>query len=251
MKPVILWNNIFTAAQVSADSQDANFPDDNLANLRPYRRWKSLVSTNQFITFNVGGSKAADAIAMSGHNLGTIGASVTVQYWTGGAWATVGGLGTTLISSDKTLMLPFTSQAATQWRISLTGMTGIPEIGVIMLGARLTMERYLSSGFDPDAQTTHLEAAISQSGNMLGASVRYRERQLSAKFEHLTPSFVATYCVTMWEQHVGLGKPFFFAWDLGNYPTAVYLVNVMDPSLRAPYDPVRRSLQLDMRAVAE
>lgn len=247
MNPVILYNNIFIASEITADQEASGYPDDNLADLRTYLRWKATSSANQYITFTLGSSHAADAIGFAGHNLGTIGASVTIQYYSG-SWLTALSIGT--MANDKPYVGLFTSQSSSQWRIALTAMSGTPEIGVIILGSRLTMEKGLAEGWDPDNQQTETEGVVAKSGELLQANVRFHEYLLSAEFRRLTPNWVESNLLPAWENHLGLMKPFFFSWEPASHSDEVRFVHVTDkPSLQLPYDPIRRSFRLSMRGV--
>jgi len=246
--PVIHYKNIFTAAQITADQEAAGYPDDRLVDLRPYMRWKGTSSANQNITFNIGFSKSADAIGICGHNLGTAGATVLVQYWTGAAWSSASG--PVLATNDKPILMLFTTQAGTQWRVALTGMTATPEIGVIMLGDLLTMEKPIHGTWDPDSQTTQAEGHLSKTGELLQATVRFHEYNLSAEFARLSKAWADTNLIPFWENHGRQLKPFFFSRDPTSFPEDLRFVRVTDaPQLTLPYDPIRRTWQLSMRGV--
>lgn len=249
MNPVLLYERIFTAAQITADQEASGFPDDNLANLQTFKRWKATSSANQNITFNIGSSVSADAIGIAAHNLGTITADILVQYWTGSAWATPGGTAVVSITSDKPYLGLFTSQAATQFRLVLTNMSAVPEIGVILLGDRLTMEKPIAAGWDPTAERTEITAQESKTGVLLQNEVRFREQNLQATIKRLTDTWYRANFLPAWNSHLHKGDPFFFSWDHSLFPGDTMFVRVADPSVNAPYDPVRRNLSLQLRGL--
>lgn len=249
MKPVILWNNIFTASQIAVTSEASGFPKENLVGLRPYKRWRGTSSIDHGISITLASSKAADSVGLVGHNLGSIGATVAIQGWISGAFQT---LATAQPTTNKAMVILFNSQTLQNWRLYLTTLSGAPEIGSMILGPRLTMEKYLQSGFDPDAQTTYAESSVSQSANLLGTVVRYRERNVQARFQSLTPAWVDANLKSAWEGALGIGQPFFWAWEMDLHPTEVYFMSCRPPvSLGLPYDPVRRSFSLDMKGPVE
>lgn len=247
MNPVILYERIFTAAQITADQEASGFPDDNLASLQTFKRWKATSNANQNITFNIGSSVSADAIGIAGHNLGTITANILLQYWTGSAWATA--MGTTGITSNKPFLGLFSTQTATQFRLVMSSLDAVPEIGVILLGDRLTMEKPIAAGWDPTAERTELTAHDSSTGNFLQSEVRYREANLQAQIKRITDSWYRANFLPAWDAHLHKGDPFFFSWDHTAFPGDTVFARVTDPSINAPYDPVRRNLTLALRSL--
>jgi len=242
MNPVILYERIFTAAEITADQEASGFPDDQLANLQPYKRWKGTSSANQLITFNLGAAASADAFGIAGHNLGTIGADVIMQYWNGSTWVNAATLYQP--TSDISIFRLFTTQTSDQWRLSLTSMSGTPEIGVIRLGDRLTMEKPLSGTWDPNHQRTEFSSNISKGGNLLQNEVRFRETVQRAEFRRLTDTWYRATFLPAWNAHLYRADPFFFAWDYDRFPDEVGFLRVSSAELSAPYDPVRRPLSL-------
>jgi len=256
-KPVILWNSILPLGTLAADDTAAGYDVLNLKDFRTHTFWKGATAANKFITLSgLSPAQTVDAIGIVGHNLGTITADVIVQYWNGSTW-----LNLTLEvlpgwpyqpTDDKPILLLLNSQSATQFRFSLSSLSAAPQIAVVLLGTRLTMEQWLSGGWDPSGRRTVAEGMDSQTGNFLGATVRYQEIALAPQFERLTPTWVAANLMPFWDDHVSLLKPFFWAWEPSDHPTEVYWVRVADnQALSLPFDPDLRSFNLQLKGARD
>lgn len=245
MNPVILYDSIFLGSEVAADQEATGFDDDNIADLRPWKRWKGTSSANQNIDITLSGSAAADAIGFAGHNLGTASANLLLQYDDSG-WNTV--LNENFLD-DKPKLFLFNSQSSDKWRLVLSTMTDTPEIGVLIVGPRLTMETALRGAWNPNADRAEVVRQNSQTGNLLQKIVRFREQNLVAQFRPLTDTWFRANIIPAWEH---LHKdPFFFAWDYDRFPNEIHFGDNPNPSLDAAYDPVRRIFRLPIRALVE
>ena len=246
-KPVLLYDNLLEDGTLVATDTAAGYDVDNLKDRRTFTRWKAASSGTKEIEITLGSTKTADAVAIVGHNLNTVGATVTVQRFVSG-WVDMFTPETP--SSDKAYLKLFTSASDTAWRIQIVSPSGVPEIGVILLGDRLTFERWLSGSFDPTPEAMNVETAESKAGHLLGVTSRNNPIQVSAQFQRLTDSWVRNTFDPAWDEHLKLGKPFAWGWDKTNNAGDVYYLRMADGSVKAaPYDPVRRSLTLNMKGI--
>lgn len=82
--PIIYWRNVVTTGNVTADSQNPDFPITNVANASLGLKWKqdftdSPVVPPDYITVNVSGAGPVNYLAIAGHNFGTIRATIAVE----------------------------------------------------------------------------------------------------------------------------------------------------------------------------
>ena len=259
-KPLIIYDNVLeNGGTLTADSTATGYDVLNLKDWRPYLKWAATDTTSPVhVTYDDGASPAADAdcLVLYGHNLNTIGATVTLQYSTTGAWGgeEVDAFTAEAPSADTVYLKEFTAPGAKRyWRLRITGsLSAAPEIGMLVFGKKLQMERFILGEFDP---TTEGIAGVSErndDGQILGSAVLHNPIAITASWARLTPSWVDSTFRPVWNSHIKRLKPFFWAWDPGDHSSEVYFVKVPDKyTLSMPYDPVRRSLALRMQGVSE
>ena len=257
MKPVLLYDNRFLDGTPTACSTDAASDYDilNIKDWRPYTLWKAANTTTPcYITVDCGLAKAADALGILRHNFGTIGADISVECSSDnfGADITVA-LAPFSPADDYLIFKTFSTQTKQHWRLKIDGaVSAAPKIGVLVTGVKFLFERYLKSPFDPQPEKLINSSKVSNEGHILGVTKRFIEYMIQPRFTRLTPSWVKNTFRPIWDAHLSDGKPFFWAWELDNYSDEVYYVALKDKfQLKMPYDPVRRSLALDMRGVKE
>lgn len=226
MNPVILYDNLLERGALSSpQTVDPDAPLAYLADGRPYTRAKwTTTGTLHQVVVALTGAETADCIGLAGHNLAA-GDVVTVEHSDdGSAWTTA--ISQTLTGSGDLLAI-FTGASHTWWRISIdTTATGnqSPELGVLMLGQRLTFPVKPQAPYVPVDEKVVEESAWSKAGHLLGTVVRYSKLTINAKFKALDRSFVFGDFQTFWQQHARQLKPFFYAWDLDAFPDQVYVV---------------------------
>ena len=245
MNPIILFDNILTEGTLTATSTASGYDVDNLKDYRVYTKWKAAGTTNQYLSWNMGGIAkvraqtgwyiklqnnallgaitgsvdTADAIGIVNHNLGTIGAQIDVQYYESGAWNTVLTLNPT---TDNAILSTFTSHTSGDWRIKLSGMSAAPEIGVMFLGVHLSFPWPPEAPVSPVREGIKSKTEISNTGNLLGTNLAFNPKTINHRFTNLTRTWFTTYYEPFWNNHAKLIYPFFYAWDLTNRPNDVF-----------------------------
>jgi len=250
-KPIILYDNRFEDGTPTATDTETGYDVANITDLRTYTFWKAASSGTKYITVNCASAKSADALGIVGHNLYTASATISVESspdnseWT----ERLAGF---VPPSDRALLKRFTSVSAQYWRVKIVTASVQAKIAVIILGVRVTMEKYPLAPFDPMPQSIVAQQGISDEGNLLGVTIEFIDIQIQAQFSNLTPSWVTNTFVPAWDVHLSLCKPFFWAWDVENHATEVYFVQILARSaLSMPYEANRRSLALAMRGMKE
>lgn len=229
MDSIILYDNILEDATltVTSTSSTAGYDKDNMIDGRPYTKWAASSNATQNLDAAFGASQTADAIGIFNHNLGTIGATVKVQI-TSGTWDT---LLTITPSDDTAILLPFSSNSDTDWRIEISGASDPAEIGILMLGEKLSFGYGPEAPFNPKSEGIKANSLISKGGYLLGTDVRYNPLSITARYNYVSRTWVSTYYLPFWRDHARHLKYFFYAYDPDNDPNTVYLVKVNESML--------------------
>lgn len=223
--PVILYNSLIpSATTITVTSEAAGFAKENAYDWLTFDYWKPSAAGTVYYTMDFGAAVAVDGWGVAAHDLGVNGASIQLQYSATGAWAGEEvnfGSAISPAASEPRLQTG-TSQSKRYWRFKIVSAAAASKIGVLMLGARLTMNAPLESGFKPDALAQRYEPTINQSdeATILGASRRRKLVENSLTFDLLEPSWVRT----NWDpfiRHVELGKGFMIQPQPDNYPDEV------------------------------
>jgi len=255
-KPIILYDNLFEDSTLAATDTDSDTQYDvlNILDWKTYTYWKAASSGTKYLTADYGSNYTPDSLFIFGHNLSSMGATVSLEYssdnFSADVHEAVAGFAP---SNDKAIAKVFTGVAARYWRIKLSGCTGAPYIAIAVVGARLTMEKYCEGNFDPNPMKIRAEGSKSAGGNPLASVIEYYEVNIRPTFKRLTPSWVTNTFRTVWINHIALLKPFAWVWDITNHPTEIYLGKVPDDfDLRMPYDAgPRQSLEFEIEALYE
>lgn len=249
-KPIILFDSRFLEGTPTATDTATGFSVLNIRDYRTYTFWRAASAGTKYITVDCATAKTADCLAVISHNLNTAAALVSVEsspdnsVWTNR-------LAEFTPTSNRAFMRLVTSVSARYWRIKIVTASVAPQLAVAMLGTRFEFARYLQAGFDPAPERINARSTKSKAGHLLGTTVDYYELEISAMWENLTASWVASSFMPVWS-NIKTCRPFFWAWNIDNYPSDIYYVRIPDDHhLTMPFDPVRRSLRLNMVGVAE
>jgi hypothetical protein len=250
--PIIIWENRLSSTTSLTPTDTDSDPAYNVANLydfRPYTRWKAASSGSKSISAAWASAVTVDSIAIVGHNLATVSADIYVDY-VAAPWTQHFGPFTP--SEDEApVVIQFESQSKTGWRIRLDNCTAAPSVGVILIGQKLEFQRYVSEPYDPFGERVVAEQAISETGELLGSTFKYREHNISAQWGRLTEAWVRATFLPVWENHLSRLRPFVWAWNPASTweQQAFYVALQPGAALQTPYDPIRQSLSLQMRGV--
>jgi hypothetical protein len=251
-KPLILFDNISTDAQLTAPGNDVG----NLLDYRTYTFWtgppvgkKAKKPREQILEIDCSISRTADTLAIIGHNLASSGAQMSLRSKQQKKW--VEHLMPFTPVTDKAFLKTFPSAQSAQWNLRITPGEEPPRIAVLMLGSRLTFERY-PQPFDPFPEELHAESAVSVKGHLLASALQNITSKINVEWKYLSDAWVSNEFQQAWDHHLSLLKPFFWAWDIEGHPDEVYYVRMPhDFHLSKPFDPLRRSLSLTFETLKE
>jgi len=202
------------AASTTAFGFDADAPLNTLT----YEFWKPTAYPATW-TYSHGSTVTIDLdyCFIAAHNLGTSGASITIQYDStgGGVWVDL--TASTLITDDSPIFVIFPPGSPEILRVQIDSYTDAPQIGVIKFGASMQMERPLYGGHAPIslARQTILRSNYSETGENLGRTKQRTYLATSYAWQHLTAAWVRSTWRTF--QLAAESEPFCIAWRPGTF----------------------------------
>jgi hypothetical protein len=207
-------------AAVTVSTETAAGPKD--APLRPdtaeYWEPSALPATWQV---DLGAARDIDYIGIAGHTLGSNAVSVEPETsLDAAAWVPLSI--DTLPTNDSPIMFLDDSRSARHIRLTLTGVSAMPQIAVIYIGEVLAMEEeIIGAGFMPltMSRQTVLHRSMSRGGQFLGQGIRRNGVTGTANFEFLTPAWYRSEFDPFVEH--ARQFPYFFGWCPELYPAEV------------------------------
>ena len=186
--PRVLWNSICRRGTVAASTQATGFEAVNAATATTYDKWKpTALPATWTLTFD--GTESVSAVAIDTHTLGTSGATVTVQEWTGSAWADVVA-GTP--ADDEPIAFLFARRSTDRIRISFTGPT-VPSVAVIHCSDALELPQRVYGGAPTPidlALQTEFETNQTAQGQYTGRSISRVKNKNRFQIAHLRETYV-------------------------------------------------------------
>lgn len=227
--PIVGYDNLVTAANVTADFEDVDFPALNLGNPSTYLRWESSHTAlePQYVTIiNSDRVDDLDYVGIAGHNFGSDNISVQIE----GA-SEVESSGTfdwrelsaeIMPADDSPLLFRFTPQSLIGVRIRLVPNEGVaPRMAVVYVGKLLILERRLYVSHRPITLNTrsNVVTGFSEQGQFLGRLVLGEFQETQLDLPNLTPDFVRQQLNPF--RRAAIQRPFFLGWRPDSYSSEV------------------------------
>lgn len=251
--PLIGWDNLVTISNVTASSEDADFPVTNIANAITtlIARWQATTTAAQTIDIEVASVEEIDYVAIARHNLGSGQIPVTIEGQDGSGSPTWFELvQETLLPNDAPAIFRFTPQSLTHVRISMGagGSGGDPaQIAVVYTGKLLPIQRRIYVGHTPInyGRSSKVVSGKSENGEFLGRIVISEQVATTVELQNLTPAWYRS----VLDPFIQGSKetPFFFAWRPGDYPNEVgfaWMTNDPQPKNQRPNGMMNIDLQM-------
>jgi hypothetical protein len=233
--PKLFFDNRFAdAVPVASSTAAGDYAAANVADARPYTWWQptALPAT---LTVDCGAAKAADYLAIYGHNLHTQGATVAVHGSTDNFVASDVLIGTVIPGSDDPFLLEFASANYRYWRLVVTGGAAMPSLAIVLIGAALVMPHHLPVGFDPRGRDVISQSNSNEDGQPLGTIIDFEQMKKTLQFT-VPQAWVRSDWEPAWKSNLR-GSPFGFAWDSVNYPAELQLFKVpANSGFQAPHN---------------
>lgn len=229
MNPLILYNNIITESALESSALESGYNVQNIKDGRPYTFVKFANPGTNYIIVDPAANTNASAVAISGHNFGTVGATLTIQRWNGSEWVDITILDSNYVAgSNKNQLYYFGLLASTKFKIIITNTLGLPYVGVVSLSYALQMEYPPDGPRAPFTESIVADTEYSEDGNLLGTTIKYNPVMFTHTYTNLTRTFVQQSYLTFWNTHGKLLKPFFYSLDLDYEPDVFY--GIIDPA---------------------
>lgn len=254
MTSYIGHQNLFESATVTASNEATGFEKENAYDKRTSTWWKPGVIGTQTLRAVFASNKTVDCFGVFGHNLGTEGATIKLQYSTnsGGVW---NDLFTVTPTDDKCIFRRTgTSQSADYWGIEITNCTVDTLIGIGAFGQALALPEGMPPGFKSPAYARNKRFSnfITDGGQFGGRSVIAEGNETTIIQSLVTPSWIDS----NWDNLVNRVEvaPFFFSWDYENRPDeAAYCWTKDKNGIKYPYyaQPNFKMFELACHALVE
>ncbi len=229
MNPIVLYDNRFLDGTPTATDEVAGYSILNIRDLREYTSWWAASSGTKYLTVNCAGAKTADALGIAEHNLGTAGATVSVESSPDNAVWTER-LAGFVPADDRPILKYFTTAFAQYWRVKIVTASVAPQVAVCVLGARLEFPYPPTAPYTPYILKAKAEANRSKAAIILGTNYQYRTVRLSPSWEVVPVAFVDNSFIPFLTAHASKLLPFFFAADLTAYPLDAFFVALAEGS---------------------
>jgi hypothetical protein len=258
--PVIGYQNLVTASNITTTTAAAGFPASNLANPATHLMWRSTIvpgnspPTDEGIFIALNSSELVDYVGIAKHNL--VGSTISLWRSTNNSPNDYTQLvAASVVADNSPIIFRFTAQAVGTLWVKITPADTITA-GVVYVGRLLDLGRGVKADQEhtplPYGRRSNVVDGLSESGNFLGRVVLSSMRQTKAVFFGFTRTFYASDLDAFLEAAQEI--PFFWAWAPGEYPTETgfaWLINAdAEPSIRVDTDVRAVGLTLEMRGIA-
>lgn len=220
--PFVLDRNLALGATATASTSAAGFPPGSAVTENTWQSW-TCGANDGWLEVDLGAARSFDTLALIGHNLATLGASVTFGHklLAGDAFTAL----TTIAPPDGRPAVQLLPAPVTARYVRCTipvGASAPPSIAALIVGARRKLPAWVEPSYlrAPDAETVEGDAAISRGGHYLGATVRRRGGRLSPKLSPMeTIWFDAN--LPAFRDHYNARRPFLWASSPTDHPADV------------------------------
>lgn len=240
--PVIGWQNIADADNLSSDTEADGFPLSNLLNPSTNLLWQGVWDSpglDEHLTINLSDYlEDVDYIAVARHNFGTQAFTVSVEYLdtTDSPETWVELVEEHILADDTPVLFRFTPGIYAAVRVKIQAgadSTEAPEVAVLFVGKLLVFERGVQGDYTPlhFGRVATVVSGVAEAGDFLGRIITSARSESSASFIGLSPDWVRETLDPFLE--VSAEQPFFFSWSPTDYPDEVgfaWLENNAQPS---------------------
>ena len=249
MNPIILSNNLLLTATLTASGTYSGYDVQNVLDQKPHTYWKAAAAgAANYIQGAWGAGQAVNSVGICSHNLFTIGATIYVEYSSNGAdWTQAA---TLVPSSNDNIILTFTVQTKTYWRLKISNSSGIPQIAVLFFGSYLLFDYPPNVPIAPIDEGINSESSQSETGQHLGTVTRFNDKILDRTFSDFTKStFYTNSFKPFWDTYGKTLNWFFYADDAVNAPGECYYCRFKDGYRLRPEQSNKNYLSLTLNMI--
>lgn len=226
--PIIGYQNLVTANNVTATTSDASWPVTNLANPNTYLKWQSGAgspTSDEYLEVDPATSDDMDYVGIAKHNFGSNESPISVEGVTQAPgsphdWFEL--VGETLLPNNNPAIFRWTPQPLFAVRLRIQPpRIALPEtsrLAVMYLGKLLLLQRRIYVGHTPMPYGVQQQFANQRSisGQFLGRKLLGEKVVTTVSTKNLTPQWYRENFVPFLA--VAREAPFFFNWRPGDYP---------------------------------
>lgn len=220
--PIILYDNLVSASNVTADSADSNYPTTNLGNPATFLEWRSASTAEQLLTITNAEDRLCDTIGIARHNFGTAQIAVSVEGNNGSGYVTL--TDPVMFADDAPKLFRFTKDVYVGLRLRLAAGTDEPRLAVLYAGEALILQRRIYVGHTPITlgRQRKVITGRSESGNYMGRIVTGGQSSSAVSLQNLDPGWYRS----KFDPFVEAAEetPFFFSWRPATYPREIGFV---------------------------
>lgn len=213
---LVLWNDLMSRpfGSFASANDAAAYPGENAIDPATYNTWRGAGSITS-ITRTLLSAQSADCMGICGHNLGTSGASVYVQYSTNGGatWSNASSIHSPLTDDDIIIMFPQVTGNA--YRVIVSN--GPANVAVAMVGLATQFPHPPIDSYTPLHHARRYTKLYNRSltGQLLSNRVMGAGAETDIDFGFVDRNFVDG-PMRGFEDHYNRGGTFFFAsWPAG------------------------------------
>mgnify|MGYP001090962720 CR=1 FL=1 len=203
--PLIAWDNLIPAATITATTGD----ETALLNGVTTDPWVPTAMPAT-VSIDAGAGVTASTFCIAAHNLGSVGATVTLERLVGAVWTQVQQI---TPADDSPLIMSFSPISAQEWRAVFSGATA-PRVAVMSLGPGLIVPGRIIPPHIPLHRASEVNLvgdSESGTGEFLQADFERTGGRVSLNFSVQLPDFAAGDDFEAFRQHFNRGRSFFMA----------------------------------------
>ena len=203
--PLVLYDNILLDGTVTATTEATDAEVGNLLTDSTFDFWKPT-TTSGTISLALGTTATASALGISGHDLGTQGATVVIKRG-------VTTLATINPTDDSTIIALFASGTDTAYSVEISGATAAPYISNLFLGVPLVFESGIIPSYTPLWMAEDVELLMNESlgGQFFQNRVIRKSANTNVNLNILDRTFIEGVDFQAFRRHFNDGRTFFFA----------------------------------------
>ena len=216
-KPMALFDSVFSRGAVTASSAAVGAEFANALDETTFDFWTPTAVPATLATELVVAEKV-DCMAIAAHNIGTSGATVSVEYSNDGiVWVEVGSHAP---SDDTTIVMIFKPVTAKWWRLVISG--AVASVGVVRMGFRLVFPSGINTGYTPInlARRIDVQGGVTIGGQFGGQRITKRGAETTVSVAPMDRAFVDN-DMAAFHLHYDEGRSFFWAGGPAIFPNDV------------------------------
>lgn len=216
-KPMVLFDSVLSRGTFTFSSEVVGAEAANALEETTFDYW-TPTAVPATLTTESAMTEKVDCMAIAAHDIGTTGATVSVEHSADGViWVEVGSHAPT---DDTTIVMVFKPVTAKWWRLVVSG--AVASIGVVRMGFRLVFPSGINTGYTPInlARRITVQGGVTVGGQFGGQRITKRGASTTVSVAAMDRSFVDN-DMADFHLHYDEGRSFFWAGGPAIFPNDV------------------------------